>query len=185
MGHYLGDNMQEIIKQMLAVLASMLAALASLQASIPEQTPQEDMIFGNATDESILNADTTLNTEAQTVFNDISARQDIYFAANGLYFQELASVSDIPLYPASIEQNNLFSKPHYQKENWADLGLPKKSSLPFQVKVNQYQAPNGYGWQAIFTLKKGGLVYEKSQGAGVETIYRNHNWEKYEHSVGN
>lgn len=167
----------------------MLATLASLQ--IPAQEPvfgnaTQEPVFGNATNESVLNADTILNAEVQTVFNDISARQDIYFVTNGRYFQELAS-GDIPIYPASIVQNKLNIKPHYQMETWLDLGLPKKTELPFQVKVNQYKSPNrkGYGWQAIFSLSKGGFIYQKSQGVGNEVIYQNHDWEKYETSVGN
>ncbi len=45
------------------------------------------------------------------------------------------------------------------------------------VSTTEYVAPNGFGYEDIFIVAEGADTYIKVVGKGVESSWRNHDWQ--------
>ncbi len=77
----------------------------------------------------------------------------------------LSSVADKAIQDADFVENNKYTQK--LAETIADG----------TVSTTEYVAPNGFGWEKIFTVTEGKDTYRKVEGEGVEAFWRNHDWQ--------
>jgi hypothetical protein len=101
--------------------------------------------------------------------------QDDYFAANGTYFQALASHSSPP--EGDANPDGLPSHPTDQAEALADLwdyaGLP--ASVNWSFRVDTYDGPDGPGYVLTVGCSHGNDHWQRSINYGPES-YRTVDW---------
>lgn len=115
-------------------------------------------------------------TQIQSITEVIADSQDLYYAKNGIYWQGLPTNDIVPADGQSLTPTKLDRKPHYQNDNWTKLvTLPE--SLPFQIQVNQYRAPDGDGWWVVYRKKELDQLLERAIGFGPQKEALTYNWK--------
>jgi hypothetical protein len=111
-------------------------------------------------------------------WESITAKQEYFYQARGLFFQGLLTHTELPKDGAEVPPDNAEAKPHYQNESWLDMGeLPP--AMAAALRCDTYQSPNGAGYVITAEVEIDGTVYEKAINVGCEE-YRSFNWRAKE-----
>jgi len=99
----------------------------------------------------------------------LEAYQADYYAANGFYYQALASNSTAPDVP--IPPDGLSNAPSDQAENlayfWNDAALP--SELAWSFRIDTYSGPDGDGYVLVIATELDGGTWMRSINYGPDT----------------
>jgi len=109
---------------------------------------------------------TTVDTAFASVWSDIQAKQDSYFAANQIYFQGLWTHSNLPADGNAVDPDLLGSHPTNQSATWNDFGSATMNLAA--MKCDQYLGPDGAGYVASLALMVGSDFWIKSINNGPE-----------------
>jgi hypothetical protein len=94
-----------------------------------------------------------------------------YYAANGFYYQALASNSTAPDVP--IPPDGLSNAPSDQAENlayfWNDAALP--SELAWSFRIDTYSGEDGDGYVLVVTTDIDGETWTRSINYGPDTSH--------------
>ena len=115
-------------------------------------------------------------TLTQSFVDSVSAKQADFFIANGRYFQGINLVDGQPDGETDINMDAT-KKPTDQLESWSDFDskvFKNNIKIPFNVKVNIYESPAGWGWELIIEVWKADLGPDAYGNDGDHWIYRHH-----------
>jgi hypothetical protein len=119
-----------------------------------------------------------LNTLVNALITKIELAQADYFVEHSMYFQGI-QVPDLQLNGTTDETVNWSVKPFYQDESYKDFDpttFQQQFKIPFQIRIDQYVAPNGSGW--ILTID----LFIEGLGPDIYGFEGDH-WA-YRHNVG-
>ena len=117
-----------------------------------------------------------LMTITANLISDIAAAQATYFATNGKYFQGIKTPT-APLDGVSEGTIDETAKPSDQLESWVDFApqtFKKNSKVPYQIRVDVYEAPSGHGWIMTAELWYDGLGPDAYGNDGSHWVFRHH-----------
>jgi len=108
---------------------------------------------------------TKVNNALADIAARIEAREAIYFANNGKYWQGIRTPSIIPIDGADTVPN-LTLHPTDQVEDWNGVTLP--ANIPLAIAVVVHHGPLGWGYteMALARVSADGL-YIRSRGIGA------------------
>lgn len=104
----------------------------------------------------------------------VQARQEVYLAAHGHYWQGKRTATLAPDHKTAAfedaKADPLTDKPTDQSETWKDF-LPEIDDLaiPCVFTVDVYSSPKGDGYVATVTAAYNGIVYSRSHNVGPES----------------
>ena len=104
----------------------------------------------------------------------IQERENVYFAANGRYFQGLLTPRNVRSVDGS--PNHARKPITGQKDSWADAGFVLPSPMPASIEIHVYDGPQGKGYTTILHYKSGGKRFTKARSFGPEAAWRTHGW---------
>lgn len=106
-------------------------------------------------------------------YTNMAAKQEKYRAAHGRYWQGLPTHSKAPG-AASASPDRWFDTPTDQRgQPWSRMIA--FSTMPYALRVDTYEGPDGAGWVMCAEVTESGQVYERCQGDGAEM--HDHAWQ--------
>jgi hypothetical protein len=111
----------------------------------------------------------------------LQLRQEQHRTRRGIYQQFLPTGT--PPADGTDATPDTSRRPHYQTEGWEVLAGDLPAVLPFAVRVDQYQSPEGAGYVLTVTLTILGRTLERTAQAGPLT-WLAHDWQQMESSGG-
>lgn len=117
--------------------------------------------------------------------NEITPRQDAFFAARGRYWQGLRTfaLTALPNNPQDgsstvLEVTPLRTvHPTDQAETWDDVGINLGTTIPCALQIDVYDGPLGKGYVGTVWAMWDGDVYSRAQNRGPET-WRTDDWRR-------
>lgn len=117
---------------------------------------------------------TRVDTALTNLWQQLSTRQDTYYAAHGRYWQCLISTTNTPNWnstnSADSLPNNTNAIPFYQVEQIVDVFPELLTNLfPAAIMIDQYRGPLGDGYVGTVIVQYQGTNYYRVQQRGPET----------------
>lgn len=119
--------------------------------------------LGAVVTEDTLKQDSALNTEIDSFLGKIQKSQDDYFLKNKTYWQGLETHTTVPEYLTGSKGDKLTRVPGNVKETWIERIPIVDSVLPFSVRVDVFEEPNGTkGYTSYFFVKNNTGIFGKA-----------------------
>lgn len=118
----------------------------------------------------------TLENRTNVLISRAITAQGIYFDNYDYFFQGIATPVNTPdgTTEGEIDVN---VKPTDQIHSWNDfdpVGYTQIKKLPFRIRIDQYEAPEGYGWVYTIEFKYAGIGPDARGNDGDHWVYRYH-----------
>ena len=119
-----------------------------------------------------------ISTFTASIVSQISAKQDVFFLVNGRYFQGLWLLGPDATPDGTTDETIIEStSPDDFGFTWRDFDsvvFKKNIKIPINIKIDVYQAPNGWGW--IFTAEAyiAGFGPDAYGNEGDHWMYQHH-----------
>lgn len=107
------------------------------------------------------------NTMFDAAVSAIAAAQPGVLAAEGRYFQGLASHSSVPSSGADVSQDRLAAKPADRARSWDAAGIAIPQG-PVRVRCDEYLGPLGAGYIVTGEIEVAGLLWTRVESVGPE-----------------
>jgi hypothetical protein len=104
-------------------------------------------------------------------------RQLEYYNLSGNFCQMFWSHEILPAVEKGEYPNGWYKHPTDQDWSWDDLAAIRYEPLPFAIKVDVYDGPNGAGFVACYRTIINGVPWERCRNYGAESS-RAHPWEE-------
>lgn len=117
-----------------------------------------------------------IQTRIDSFINTIHDAQALYFNEHGRYFQGITTPEE-PQDGLTDANINWALKPHYQEESWKEFApnvFRSNIKIPFQIRIDQYAAPNGFGWWLTIEVWIDGYGPDKFGEYGSHWYYQHH-----------
>jgi len=100
----------------------------------------------------------------------LTKAQTEYFAMTGRYYQALWSHSTPPSIVSAKYPDGWYTHPTDQQYRWSDISIIKFEEMPYQMKIDVYDGPEGAGYVASYRFQEKDYVCEKSRNTGPEAL---------------
>jgi hypothetical protein len=109
----------------------------------------------------------------------LAARQREYREMTGRYAQMLPSHLEPPADGSAGIPDGWFKHPTDQQYSWPNLDAIRFEPMPFDIRIDVYDGPEGQGYVTCFQVQIKGSMYERCQNYGPEAS-REHDWRSAE-----
>jgi hypothetical protein len=101
----------------------------------------------------------------EPLLRQIQERQEDYLRRRGRYFQGIIAPSNMPVegVPTKPTSQERARKPHYQAEDWSEMGVDALTFLPCQIEIHPYETHGGEFGYVVFLR-----VFDAVKGNGIE-----------------
>jgi len=117
----------------------------------------------------------TANTFLTNLWGIIQTKEEAYFAKNGTYFGIRWSPTEIP--DDGVDVPFVLNRPS-RSHIAEDVDMSAVTQVPFSLKIERHNGPEGQGYSAYVRVQKNGNVYERAQGYGFHST--THPWARVE-----
>ena len=117
-----------------------------------------------------------IDTLVKALITKVSIAEATYFAANQAYFQGIVTPSS-PTDGLTDATANWAVTPHDQVASWKDFDpstFKTNFKIPFQIRIDVYESPIGWGWALTIEVWKSGLGPDEFGNDGNHWVYRHH-----------
>lgn len=117
-----------------------------------------------------------IDTLVKSLITKVQVAQATYFAANQAYFQGIIT-------PSTIQSGDVDAIPNWnvapsdQITSWRDFDpttFKTNFKVPFQLRIDVYESPRGWGWILTIEVWKDGLGPDETGRLGNHWVYRHH-----------
>jgi hypothetical protein len=117
-----------------------------------------------------------VETLVQALITKVRIAEATYFTANHKYFQGIITPST-PQDGMTDATPNWAVKPTDQIESWKDFDsttFKTQFKIPFQIRIDVYESPAGWGWILTIDVWKAGLGPDQFGTDGIHWKYQHH-----------
>ena len=124
-----------------------------------------------------------IDGQLSSLLTHLETRQEVYFTANGRYFQGIRTHAFLPKGEIGEETPpDMTRKPTDQAEDWNDVGIILPAEMPFALAIDVYEGPRGHGWSARTEVEYQGqqvasAEFARQVGFGPDAEHYTHDWQ--------